>query len=119
MQSKSILALTILASTAITSRRFVTATGAVAEAGGPALGVARANAVTGEAFPVDCLGTGVVTSGGAFAYGVELEVGADGQAVARDQGVAVARALQAATAAGQDVEVFLIPNAAQPDTGGD
>lgn len=110
MQSLSVLALTIIATATVTAERFITATGATATAGGNALGVTRSDGKAGDALPVDVLGTAVVTAGGVIAQGALVEVGATGNAVAHDEGVAVARALTAAAADGDRIEVFLIPN---------
>ncbi|GAB7082292.1 capsid cement protein [Megalodesulfovibrio paquesii] len=112
MQSRPILTLPLTASGAVTAHRFVTATGAqVAAAGAAALGVARSDAATGELFPCDALGTGIVEAGGAIAAGVALKAGADGRALTHDTGVKVAISMQAATAAGQKIEVLLLPGA--------
>ena len=111
-QKISLLTLTVVAAAAITAERFVTANGAYATAGDGALGVSVTSAATGNTFPVDALGTTVATAGAAFAKDAALAVGTSGKAVAAVAGdVIVAKALQAATADGDRVEVFLIPNA--------
>lgn len=110
MQRKSILTLTAVAAAAVVAETFGTLTGATATAAGNAQGVFRTDAATGERVPLDCLGTAVVTAGGAFSAGDELEVGAGGKAVVQSAGVTVARALEDAAADGDRVEVFLIPN---------
>lgn len=109
-QKISILSLSITAAGALLAERFVTATGAYATAAGNAFGVTNTSAAAGDLVSTDNLGTTVVTAGGAFAKGARLEVGTAGKAVVRASGVAVAIALQAATADGDRVEVFLIPN---------
>lgn len=112
-QSISILTLTIAATAAITANRFVNAIGAQVAADGNALGVARSAAAIGEQVAVDVLGTAVVESGAAFAKGATLKVDASGRAITWvTSGGRVAIALEAATAAGQFVEVMLIDNAA-------
>jgi hypothetical protein len=117
MQKISLLALTLIASAAIEAERFVTATGGYATARQGALGVSNTSAASGAAFPADVLGTTVVTAGAAFAKGASLAVGTSGKAVGSEAGdVIVAVALQAATADGDRVEVFLVPNAT-PVTG--
>ena len=110
MQNVSILALTIGMTASVVSRRFVTIAGAHAAAAGTALGVSRTNGEDGDDVAVDVLGTTVVTSGAAIAKGAAIEVGADGKAVTQSAGVTVARALDAATASDQDIEVLLIQN---------
>lgn len=110
--STSILALTAHASGAVTRKRFVNATGAIASAGGNALGVADYDAEDGKPFALTALGTAVVVAGGAITEAGEVEVGADGKAVAKDSGVTVARLApgESAGADGDEIEVFLIPN---------
>jgi len=108
-QFRSLLALTVAAAAAVTAERFVNG-GVHATAAGRALGVSRTDAADGEDFPVDAIGTAVVTAGGAIAVDAEIEVGTDGKAVTQSAGVTVARALQAAAADGDRIEVLLIPN---------
>lgn len=110
MQRINILTLSVAAAAAVVAETFGTLTGATASAAGNAQGVFRTDAASGEQVPLDCLGTAVVKAGGAFSAGDELEVGADGKAVVQSAGVTVARALEEATADGDRVEVFLIPN---------
>ena len=114
MQFHSVLNLSIPAAAAIPAETFVTATGALPTAGGNAFGVARApSTAAGQLLPVDVLGTAIVLSGGAFAVGAALSSDINGNAIAQPgaaPNTVVARALQAATAAGQRIEVALIPN---------
>ena len=109
-QKISLLPLAIAAAAAITAERFITVTGAVATAGGNAVGVATTNAAIGDYVSTDVIGTSVVTAGAAIVKGVAIEVGAGGKAITKSSGVTVARALQAATADGERIEVLLIPN---------
>ncbi len=116
-QKISLLTLSVLAAVALTAERFVTAGGNYATARQGALGVTTTSAASNALVPVDALGTTVVVAGGVFAKGASLAVGTAGKAVASESGdVIVAVALQAATADGDRVEVFLIPNAT-PVTG--
>lgn len=110
--SISLLALTVLASGAVSARRFVTPTGAQAGAAANTLGVARTDAADGEAFPVDIAGTTVVEAGGPIAAGSAVQTDAQGRAVVHDAGPKVARLAprESAGAAGDFVEVILIPN---------
>ena len=111
MQNYSLLTLTEMASAAVTANRFVTTAGAVAGAGENTLGVARTAAAAGEKFPVDVLGTAIVESGAAVAKGDVLKSDATGRAITwATSGAKVAIARQAATAAGQMIEVLLVPN---------
>lgn len=112
-QNISLLALTLMATSAIVAQRFVNAAGAQTGTDGNAIGVARSAAASGEAFTADTIGTSVVESGAAFAQGATLKANASGQAITWvTSGARVAVALEAATAAGQLVEVRLIDNAA-------
>jgi len=109
-QSIEILSLPVVATGAITSRRFVTVAGAQAAAGGNALGVARSDAAIGEACPVDVMGTAVVEAGAAVAAGAAVEADASARAITNAAGVKLGRALEAAAAAGDFIEVLLIAN---------
>lgn len=109
-QSVPVLTLPIVATGTCTKRRFVTAAGAQAGAAANALGVTQEDAVSGGVMPVDVLGTTVVEAGAAFAAGAALETDSSGRGVTKASGPAVARALQAASQAGDLVEVNLIPN---------
>lgn len=112
-QSNAILTLTAVAAGAISAGRFVTPVGAQAGADANTLGVARTDAVLNDKVAVDVLGTAVVKSGAAFAAGASLKSDANGKAITwAASGAKVAVALQAATAADQDIEVLLIPNVA-------
>jgi hypothetical protein len=109
----SLLALTVVASGAVTESRFVTPAGAqAAGAGVNTLGVARFTAADTEPLTVDVLGTAVVESGAALTANGSLQVDATGRVIDKAAGVAVARLLpgQVAGAAGVFVEVLLIPN---------
>lgn len=107
----SLLTLTVVATATVASDRFLTAAGAYPAAAAKALGVARAGGDTGALLPVDVMGTGIAEAGGAFAKDAALELDATGRVVVKTTGVGVARALEAATAAGAFVEVLLTPAA--------
>ena len=93
--------------------RFVTPAGALAGADANTLGVARSAGIANDKIPVDVLGTAVVESGGAVAAGDTVKSDATGRAITwAVSGAKVALALEAATAAGQFIEVLLIPNVA-------
>lgn len=112
-QSRAILTLTLVASGTITANRFVTAAGAQAGADANTIGVANTAGVAGDKFPADVLGTTTVESGAAFSAWATLKSDASGRAITwATSGAKVAIALEAATAAGQFVEVLLIPNVA-------
>ena len=115
-QSTPILTLSVVALAALNADRFVTATGAVPAAGASAHGVGRAAAATGQRTPVDVLGTTVVEA--------ERKLGITRQVIAvlsecrhpfsiitKSAGVTLGRLApgEVATAAGQFVEVILLP----------
>jgi len=137
-QSIEILALPLTAAGAITARRFVGYDGAQADTQGQKVtGVARAAAAqAGDVVPVDILGTAVVEAGGAVAIGDGVICDAQGRAIAGAGEIAIAaggtsvtstaangailtggelpeyvagRALQAASQAGDFIEVLLVP----------
>jgi hypothetical protein len=111
-QNIALLTLTVAATAALTANRFIGHDGDFASAAGSALGVSRSDAAIGEDLPVDVLGTAVVEAGALIAAGAAVEVGTDGKAVTESAGIAVGRLAPgaAAGAAGEFVEVILIPN---------
>ena len=112
-QSTSLLAVPIVATSAIAACRFVTPAGAQAGADANTLGVGRFAAALGEKDTVDVIETAVVEAGAAVAAGATLKSDASGRAITwASAGAKVALALDAATAAGQMIEVLLIPNVA-------
>lgn len=108
MQSRPILTLTCIASATVRAERFVTKAGAEAGAGVRAFGVSDVAATNGEPIAAHVLGTAVVTAGAAINDDTLVESDAQGRAVARTTGVVLGKTLQAATAAGQRIEVLLI-----------
>jgi len=108
----SLLALTVTASSIIAANRFVTPTGALADAGVNAQGVSDTDAAIGEKFAVHVIGTAIVETGEAIAAGALIETDATGRAITKAAGVTLARLApgEVSTAAGQFVEVVLIPN---------
>jgi hypothetical protein len=111
-QSTPLLTLTAALTGTVAAHRFVTPAGAQAGADAVTLGVARSAGVSGDKVPVDVIGTTIVESGAAISAGATLESDASGRAVTwATSGAKVGIALQAATAAGQFIEVLLLPNA--------
>jgi hypothetical protein len=108
----SLLSLPIVATGAIAACRFVGPALALAAAAGNALGVSRSDAAIGERTTIDVLGTAVVEAGAAIAAGALVEADASGRAVTKASGVPLARLApgEVASAAGQFVEVILLPN---------
>lgn len=109
-QNISVLALTVVATGVVNKRRFVSVAAAQAGAGVNTLGVSQEDAAIGDALALDVLGTAVVEAGAAVAKGAALQSDANGRAVTKDAGVTTARALEAAAAEGDPIEVLLIPN---------
>lgn len=102
-----------LTSTAATAQyQPVQATGAPAAAAGNACGFANAAATAaGQALPVSVGPTALAVAGAAIAAGALLEVHTTvTQVVTKAAGVSIGRALNAAAAAGDIVEVLPIPN---------
>jgi len=112
-QNIAVLTLTIALTGTVTANRFVTPVGAQTAADGNAIGVARVSGVSGDKIPVDIDGTAIIEAGAAFAIGATLKSDASGKAITWvTSGGKLAIALEAATAAGQMIEVLLIDNAA-------
>jgi hypothetical protein len=111
-QNTALLTLTVALAGTVAAARFVSATGAQVGADGASIGVSRTAGVSGEKVPVDVLGTAIVESGAAITAGAALKSDASGRAIVwATSGNKVAYALQAATAAGQFIEVLLLDNA--------
>ena len=105
-----ILILSVAAAALVLADRAVGQDGNYTAAGTACFGISGEDApAIGSQISVDTLGTSVATAGGAIAKDALLEVGANGQLVTLAAGVAVARAMQAAAAAGDKLEVFLLP----------
>lgn len=100
----------ITAADDIVAATFVGANLKTAADGAGVIGVARSDGAVGELVPVDMLGSAVVKAGAAIPPYTDIEVGPNGSAVPHAAGVAVGRTLRTgATAAGQAIEVFLLP----------
>jgi hypothetical protein len=108
----ALLTLTLKATGALAAHRFVTA--AVAQAGADAvtLGVALNAAAIGDQAPIVVKGTATVEAGAAISAGATLKSDASGRAITwATSGSKVGVALEAASAAGQFIEVVLLDNA--------
>ena len=108
MQQRPILELPFVAAGAVTKRRFVTYANIQAVAGDVALGVADYDTAQGKQGNLIVMGTAKVEAGAAFAIGDLIQADAQGRAILKAAGATNGRALQAAGAAGQIVEVLLI-----------
>ena len=112
-QAFPILTLTIAATATLVAERFVTQAGAVPAADANVLGVVRQAAVSGDKVTVDVLGTAIVEAGAAITAGSTLKVDATGKVITwATSGAKVGIALQAASASGQFIEVYLLQNVA-------
>lgn len=110
-QATPILALTVTAAAALTEHRFVLQTGLACGANGAAIGVAQTDAASGDAVAVTVLGTAIIDAGAAVTVGANLESDSLGRAVTASNGPVLARALEAASAAGDKIEVLVMANA--------
>lgn len=106
-----ILTIGLTASATIAQFQPVQATGAPATAAGNAVGFARIGAASGERVPVTVQGTTVAIAGAAITAGSLVEVHTTvTQVVTKAAGVSIGRALTAATQAGDQIEVLILPN---------
>lgn len=110
--NNAILTLTVIATAATATARFVATSGAYAAAGGKALGVARFDAAIGDPVAVDVIGTAMVECGAAVTKDDSLMVDATGRVVplAGSAKHPCGRALAAGAAAGSLIEVLLTPS---------
>ncbi|MFZ2452590.1 MAG: capsid cement protein [Methylovulum miyakonense] len=110
--SNPIMTLTVILAGVAAACRFISTARVQAGAGVNTYGVTRTAGVSGDAVPVDMLGTAVVETGAAIAAGALVETDASGRAITKSAGATVARLApgESASAAGQFIEVILIPN---------
>ena len=112
-QNISLMALAVLLVGTVGANRLVTPLGAQAGADANTLGVARTAGLAAERITVDVMGTAVIEAGAAISAGATVKSDASGRAITwATAGARMGVALEAATAAGQLIEVLLIPNAA-------
>ncbi len=100
-----LLITSVLATAALTAKRFVTNAGAVPAAGAKVLGVANAGYDIGEQAGVGVIGIFLVEAGAAVAADANVQTDASGRAITLDAGVDCGRAMDAAGAAGQFIRV--------------
>lgn len=110
-QKISILTLAVIAAATLAAERFVGADGNYPSAGDAAFGVTNTGGAAGERVPVDVMGTSIATAGDEIEDDELLQIGTEGKLVPQTTGVAVAKALQAASADGDRIEVLLLPSA--------
>lgn len=108
-----VLTITMTPTGTINPYRFVNFAGAQAVAGQAARGITHdGGEIADKAVPVYAMGTAIIEAGAAFAAEAQLVSDADGKAiaaVAASGHVINAVALEAAAAAGDLVEVLLVP----------
>lgn len=108
--SISLLTLSVIAAGALATARGVTAAGAYPALGAGIRGATRTSAAqAGDVVPIDVIGTALMESGGACTKDAAVMVDATGRVLDKTStNVVVGYALNAATAAGQIVEVLLV-----------
>lgn len=107
----SLLSVGLTSAAALAQYQPVQATGAAAAAAGNAVGFAQ-NTVAAAAtrFNATVLGTSIAIAGAAIAAGALVEVHTTvTQVVTKAAGIAIGRALTAAAAVGDQIEVLIIP----------
>jgi len=107
----AILDIGLTSAAALSQYQPVQATGAAATAAGNAVGFCQTTvAASGTRFPAIVLGTSIAIAGAAITAGALVEVHTTvTQVVTKAAGIAIGRALTAATQAGDQIEVLLIP----------
>lgn len=106
-----ILTIGLIATGTVTQFQPIQASGANATAAGNAVGFARIGGAAGERIPTTVLGTSIAIAGAAISVGALVEVGATvTKVVTKSAGVAIGRALSAAAADGDQIEVLILPN---------
>lgn len=100
----------VVATAAIINARAVTVAGALPAVSTRCLGFAKFDAAIGVRVNVAVLGSTVAEAGAAVAAGAALELDALGRVITKATGVTVGSALGAAAAAGDRIEIVLIPN---------
>ena len=112
-QAISLLALPVTLSATVAACRFNTFAGAQSGAGENSLGVVRTGGGSGDKVTADVMGTAIVEAGAAVTGGDTVKADSTGRAITWvTSGAKLGQALQAAGAAGDFIEVLLIPNVA-------
>jgi hypothetical protein len=99
-----LLSITQRAADELSAGRFVT------PAGAHTLGVARTDALSGDDVTIDVLGIVPAEAGAAVDAGDPVQTDGSGRAVPQTAGPIVGRARGTAVAAGDMIEILLIPN---------
>jgi len=101
-----LLAISIPATATLTKRRFATSAGAVPAAGAWCPGITELDCDIGLQATVNTHGVILVEAGAAVALDAQVQCDASGRAITLGAGVALARALDAAAAAGDVIRVL-------------
>lgn len=109
-QRIDLLTVTVAAAAAISANTFIKWDGTVPASGDPVAGAALSDAASGDNTPVQTDGIATVLSGAAVTQYGQVQTDAAGKAIDIAAGLAVGRALDAATGAGELIRVRLIPN---------
>ena len=103
------VAIPVVATAAITQFRGITLAGGVPAAAGNGFIAYTAGAI-GDTVTANVLGTAIAEAGAAFAANTLLEFDSNARLVTRVSGAVVARSITAASGAGVQAEVLIIPN---------
>jgi len=106
---RNILTLSIAAAAAFAEHLAVGQDGNLAGAGLKMFGIGTTAGEAGVQLAVDVQGTTEATAGAAIAKDADLQVGAGGKLITKAAGVTVARAMSAAAADGDKIEILLLP----------
>lgn len=108
----SLLQMSVVATAALTQYRAATGAGAVPAAAANCLGIAATGGAIGDRVPVVVMGSAIAEAGAAIAANAALELDASGRVITRSAGVTIGRMAPGSTAAaaGDLVEIYLIPN---------
>ncbi len=105
----SLLSLSVAAAVAMTEGLAYGQDGNLAPDAGKMFGLATTDGEIADQVTLDVLGTGIGIAGGVVAKDADLEL-LNGKLITKAAGVVVARALQAAAADGDKIEVLLLPS---------
>jgi hypothetical protein len=113
-----LLSLSVAAAGAVASGRFINQAGAYPAAGGLPIGCAACDGEAGDLIPVDVIGVTDAVAGAAIVKDAPLMLDAAGKVVTHDGAAgkhAVGRAMQAAAADGDVIEILLAIPAGDAD----
>jgi hypothetical protein len=106
-QSIPLLTLSVLAAAAITEHRFILQSGEPCGAAGNAWGLASMSAASGDYVGATVLGTAVMEAGAAITADANIQADSLGRGITATTGPVLARAMEAAAAAGDKIQVLV------------